>query len=196
MTVGLLALMAVVLPPQPSVLILPLPMIAILIGATRTIGVVTALLPELRWTARRPAKTRRSRICRGWMGVCRRRCLVSNRTDGYRDGASHALRGTRFRPIPTLSYGAVGVCNEPRDCNPVWYRSPSGKPHDASLRGRIALRRRPDLSYVLCIHLLDLTPATEGQAASWLPLAISSSLGSFVDLSRRIFIGERAAGTR
>lgn len=196
MTVCLLALVAIVLPPQPSVLILPLPMIAILIGATRTIGVMTAVLPKLRWDSQRAGEDKALPYL-SWLGWAFLAGVISFLTERTAIAMAHHTLSAEldfaqypFSPMAPLAFATSLVIAILCDV-------------DLPLRNGL-VRRFVDgllcaaaltMGMLLCIHLLDLTPATEGQAASWLPLAISSSLGFLCGfIVPHLYRGARSGG--
>lgn len=176
MTVGMLALVAVILPPV--VPTLPLPMIAILIGATRTIGVLTAILPKLRWNTQR-ADDHHGFPYSAWLEwafVAGALSFLIERTAiamaHYTLSAELDITDYPLSPMAPLAFATslsiAILCDvDLRLVNGLARRIVEG----VLCAGALAF------TMFICTQLLGLTPVTKGQAPSWLPLVVSSSLG-------------------
>jgi tetrahydromethanopterin S-methyltransferase subunit E len=176
MTVGMLALVAVLLPP--AVPTLPLPMIAILIGATRTIGVLTAILPKLHWNTQR-ADDRHGFPYSAWLEwafVAGALSFLIERTAiamaHHTLSAELDITDYPLSPMAPLAFATslsiAILCDvDLRLGNGLVRRIVEGVLCAGALT----------FTMFICTQLLGLTPATKGQAPSWLPLVVSSSLG-------------------
>jgi len=178
MTVGMLALVAVVFPHVVPTLPLPVSMIAILIGATRTIGVSTAILPKLRWNTHRVDDHHGFPYSAWleWAFVAGALSFLIERTAiamaHHTLSAELDITDYPLSPMAPLAFAtslSIAIL-----C-------------DVDLRlGNGLARRIVDgvlcagaltFAMFICTQLLALVPVTKGQAPSWLPLVVSSSLG-------------------
>jgi hypothetical protein len=160
-------------PPHP----LPIPVIAVIIGTTQTIGILAAILPKLRFAWFRTRDDNLPFIA--WLasaaiaGVCAfvvDRCaysIIDHSLWGGLDFARFPLRpGAPMAAALALSISILCDVNFPLGSG--WLRRISeGMMCGAVLAGAI----------FLCIHLLDLPSATQGQAPAWFPFVFSFVLG-------------------
>jgi hypothetical protein len=175
MIIAILGVVGVVPPTTPR---LPLGILAVLIGATQTLGVMIAILPKLRWSFFRP-DDRRIPPYIGWLvssGTAGVLAFVIDRTSIAI--AHHELSaGLDFGIYPLSPMGPMAfavslsiaiIC----DLDLQFEGARVRRITEGMLCG-IALVT----GIFICIHLLELTPATRGQAPPWFPFAFSFSLG-------------------
>ncbi|RBP15467.1 hypothetical protein DFR50_10823 [Roseiarcus fermentans] len=173
MTVAMLAIVAIALPHGPSAL--PLPMIAILIGATRTIGVLTAVLPKLRKGKPRAATLPYLQWLE-WAFVAGVLSFLVERTAiamaHQAIAAEVDFSDYPLSPMAPLAFATslsiAVLCDLDLRLGQGWARR---------LADGVLCAVVMSFAMFICVQLLALTPATEGRAPPWLPLAVSSSLG-------------------
>ena len=175
MIVAILGVVAVVQPPKGS---LPIAITAVLIGTTKTIGVLAAVLPKLRWSAFRP-DSRGNFPYLAWLtsaGVAaavaflieRTALIIANQT------ASAALDFSDYPLSPmapttfAISLSIAIICDIDLRLGHGWVRRIT----EGMLCGATMAA-----SIFICIHLLDIPSATAPHTTPWFPFVFSFSLG-------------------
>ena len=175
MIFGMLGVVAVVSPQHGQVL--PPAVTAILIGATRTIGVLAAILPKMRWSKCRPDE-RGNPPYLAWLGCAAIAGIISLLVER---GAYAIALGDAFAPLdftryPMTPMGPMAfatsltlsiLCDVDLRLGYGWARRVS----EGLLSALVAA-----VSVYICIHLLLLT-ASAAQVWVWMPYIISSGLG-------------------
>jgi hypothetical protein len=162
-------------PPKPE---LPLAVIAILIGATRTIGVLAAILPKLRWSEYRTDEHGHLPYL-GWLGWSFVAFLASLLIERGMIAivGHHFLAAVNFVKYPLTPMAPLAfatclsiaiLCDIDLGFGLGWGRR--------VMEGVICAAALT-IGVFICIHILSLTPATEGRAPDWLPIVVSSGLG-------------------
>jgi hypothetical protein len=177
MIVGMFFLVALV-PPTPQKTDLPLSVITILIGATRTIGVLAAILPKLRWSGDRTDERGNYPYLAWleWPFVAGGASLLIERgmiaiVDHHLSAAANfsAYPLTPMAPLAFATCLSMAIlCDVDLGFGLGWGRR---------LTEGLICAAAMTIAVFICIHILSLTPATEGRAPGWLPIAVSSSLG-------------------
>jgi hypothetical protein len=176
MIVGMLAVVAVVSPPHAQ--ILPAPVIAILIGTTRTIGLLTAVLPKIRWRNSRP-DSRGNPPYLAWLGWAALAGVLSFLIERaiYTVAFGHVLASLdfatcRLTPMAFMSFATSLVisilCDVDLRLGLGWARRVT-----EGLLCALAMA----VAIFICTHLLALSIPTGEQAPFWRPIIISSALG-------------------
>jgi hypothetical protein len=177
-TMMIIAILGVVGVVPPTTHRLPLGILAVLIGATQTLGVMLAILPKLRWRFFQ-SDDQAVLPYLGWLvssGVAGVLAFVTDRTSIAI--AHHGLSaGLDFDNHPLSPMGPMAfavslsiaiICDLDLRFEGAW-----GQRITEGLLCGVALVT----GIFICIHLLELTPATQGRAPSWFPFAFSFSLG-------------------
>jgi hypothetical protein len=176
MIFGMLGVVSVFSPQHAHVL--PAPVNAILIGTTRTIGILAAILPKLRWSTCRPDGRGNLPYLSwlGWAGVAAIVSLLIERS-AYAIALGDVVAGLDFvrfplRPIAPMALATSLVisilCDVDLHLGYGWTRRIT-----EGLLCAVAMA----VSVFICIHLLDLTPSTGGPSSPLRPYIISSALG-------------------
>jgi hypothetical protein len=174
----IVAILGVVATVPPGSHRLPLPIIAVLIGTTQTIGLVSAVLPKLRWSTFRP-DSRGNHPYLGWLASSSFAGIVAFLIDRTATGIAHHTfeAGLDFDHYPLSPMGPMAfaislsiaiICDVDLGLREGWVRRMT----EGLLCGVVMVA-----SIFICTQLLDITPATKGQAPSWFPFAFSCSLG-------------------
>jgi hypothetical protein len=175
MFLGILGVVAIVTPTSGT---LPLPLIAFLIGATKTIGVLAAVLPKLRWRGFRP-NSQGDLPYFGWLTSAVVAALISvvieRAAVGFEyQSVSAALDFTAYPLTPlapatfAISLSIAILCDVNLGISHVYtLRITEGLLCGAAMTTCI----------FICLHILSMPSATEGRAFSWFPFAFSFSLG-------------------
>jgi hypothetical protein len=175
MIIGILLIVAVV--PSGSSR-LPMAIIAMLIGTTQTIGLLTAILPKLRCDGFR-SDSRGNYPYLGWLetailaGLI---ALVLDRTamaiNAHAFGAELDFAHFPMSPMgpmaSAISLSVSVLCDIDFGLGQGWLRRVS----EGMLCGAAMV-----IAIFICIHLLDLPPATKGQIPTWFPFVFSFGLG-------------------
>ena len=162
-------------PVQP--IVLPLGVTAILIGVTRTIGVLSAVVPKLRWSKYRTDSDGNYPYLAwlAWASVAAIASFLIERT--VIAVAHHALSAeldfkypfSPMAPLAGLTTLSIAIlCDVDLRLPEGWLRR--------SIEGLLCAFALT-IGMFICTQLLDLTPATEGQAPAWLPFVVSSTVG-------------------
>jgi hypothetical protein len=195
MIFGMLGVVSVLSPQHAHVLS---PVVnAILVGSTRTIGILTAVLPKMHWSKCRPDSRGNPPYLSwlGWAGIAAIVSLLIERATlsiYYADlGAALDFVTYPLRPMAPMAFATSLVlsilCDVDLHLGHGWARRLSEGLLSAAAAG---------VSIFICTHLLFLT-ATTGRVWYWMPYLISAALG-FVsgffapDLYRRTRDEERA----
>jgi hypothetical protein len=176
MIFGMLGVVSVFSPQHAHVL--PAPVNAILIGTTRTIGIIAAILPKMRWGKCRPDGRGNLPYLSwlGWAGVAAIVSLLIERS-AYAIALGDVGAGLDFvrfplRPIAPMALATSLVisilCDVDLHLGYGWTRRIT-----EGLLCAVAMA----VSVFICIHLLDLTPSTGGPSSPLKPYIISSALG-------------------
>ena len=175
MILGMLGVVSVVSPHDPHVL--PNPVSAILIGTTRAIGVLTAILPKLRWSNSRPDREGNPPYLAwlGWAAAAAIISLVIERS-AYAIALHSLAAGLDFSanpvaPMAPMAFSASLVisilCDVDLGLGQGWARRMS-----EGLLSAVAAA----VSIYICTHLLFLTAST-ARVWFWMPYIVSSGLG-------------------
>ncbi len=150
---------------------------AILIGTTRTLGILTAILPKMHWSKCRPDRRGNPPYLSwlGWAGIAAILSLLIERATlsiYYADlGASVDFATYPLRPMAPMAFVTSLIisilCDVDLHLGHGWARRVS-----EGLLSAIAAA----VGIFICIHLLFLTAST-GRIWFWMPYAISSGLG-------------------
>ena len=163
---------------QPASFDLPLGVIAVLIGATRTIGVLAAILPKLRWSAFQP-DSRGNLPYLGWLASSTLGGLISFLIERTALSIAHHTFAVEldFNQCPlspmapmafviSLSIAALCDVNLHLADDRVRRLTEGMLCATASVTGMF-----------ICTQLLNMTPATVERAPSWYPFVFSFVLG-------------------
>jgi hypothetical protein len=175
MIFGMLGVVSVVSPHQSHVL--PPAVSAILIGTTRTIGILTAILPKLRWSRSCPDHDGNPPYLAwlGWAAVAAVISLVIDRS-AYAIALGELGAGLDFvadpvTPMAPMAFSTSLVlsilCDVDLHLGQGWARRVS-----EGLLGAVGAA----ISIYICTHLLFLTAST-GRVWVWMPYVVSSGLG-------------------
>ncbi|HXW20351.1 MAG TPA: hypothetical protein VEK35_07610 [Roseiarcus sp.] len=176
MILGIFFVVALVPPPPGHEL--PVPVIGILIGATRTIGVVAAILPKLRWSEYRTDE-RGNPPYLGWLAwsflaglssLLIERGMIAIVDRHFLAAANFAKYPlTPMAPLAFLTCLSIAIlCDIDLGFGVGWGRR---------IMEGVICAAATTIGVFICIHILSLTPATEGRAPDWLPVVVSSTLG-------------------
>ncbi len=176
MIIGMLGVVAVLSPQHAHVLS---PTVnAILIGTTRTIGILAAIIPKMHWSKFRPDSRGNPPYVAwlGWAGVAAIISLLIERTTlsiYYADlGAGLDFATYPIRPMAPMAFATSLIlsilCDVDLGLGEGWRRRFS----EGLLSGAASA-----VGIFICIHLLDITPSTAGHGLPWLPLLITFVLG-------------------
>ena len=176
MMLAILSVVAVVRPDRGGPL--PLAVTALLIGVTKTIGVLAATLPKIRWSSfRRDSLGHLPYL--PWLGSAALAMLVAFLVERLSfaildHGLSAALDFQRFPLSPlapttfTLSLAVGMLCDVDLRLGYGWLRRIS----EGMLCGTTMA-----VSIFVCLQLLDISSATAGQTWPWFPFIFSFSIG-------------------
>lgn len=175
MIFGMLGVVSVVSPHQSHVL--PPAVTAILIGTTRTIGILAAILPKMHWSRFRPDSRGNPPHLAwlGWAAVAGAISLMIERTAyaiALRDvGAGLDFVAYPMTPMAPMAFATALVlsilCDVDLRLGHGWARRVS-----EGLLSALAAA----ISIYICIHLLSLAAAS-ARVWFWMPYVISSGLG-------------------
>ena len=176
MILGMLGVVSVLSPQRAHVL--PPAVTAVLIGATRTIGILAAILPKMRWSDCRPDE-RRNPPYLAWLGWAAAAGIISLLIEraAYAIALGDVHAALDFARYPVLPMAPMAfatslvvsiLCDVDFGLGQGWSRRFS----EALLSGAASA-----VAMFVCVHLLDLTPSTAGHGAPWLPLLITFALG-------------------
>jgi hypothetical protein len=175
MIVAILGIVSVV-PSEPQAL--PLGIIAVLIGTTKTIALFAAILPKLRWRQFRPDSNGNLPYL-AWMASASFAAALSLLIDraALAMAAHHFAVGFDFVNYPlspmgpmsfALSLSVAIICDLDLDLSSEWVR----RVVEGVLCGVAMV-----LGIFICTHLPDLRLPTQQQMSFWFPFAFSFSLG-------------------
>jgi hypothetical protein len=170
-----LAIVAVVQPPPGP---LPLATTVVLIGMTKAFGVLTAVLPKLRWSAFRP-DNRGNMPYLGWLvsaAVAAAGAFIIERSTFIISGhtVSAALDFGRYPLSPlapetfVICLTIAIICDIDLQLGHGWIRRIS----EGLLCGTAM-----SAGIFVCLRLLDIPSATAGQTSFWFPFAFAFLLG-------------------
>jgi hypothetical protein len=174
MIFGMLGVVAVL---SPHAQVLPPAVSAILIGSTRTIGILAAILPKMRWSKCRPDE-RGNPPYLAWLGCAAAAGILSLLVER----ATYAIAlGDVFAPLDFARYPVTPMapmalatslalsilCDLDLHLGQGWARRVS-----EGLLSAVAAA----VSIYICTHLLSLT-ASSARVWFWMPYVISSGLG-------------------
>jgi hypothetical protein len=176
MIIAILCVVAIV--PPPPTRRLPIGLIAILIGTTQTIGVLTAVLPKLRWSKFR-TDGRGNPPYFAWLEWALLAGVTSFLIDRtavaiVNHAASAELDFTHYplSPIGPMAFGVslviAVICDVDLKLGEGWARHVT----EGMLCGAAMV-----VDIFICTQLLDIASATKGQAPYWFPFVFSFSLG-------------------
>jgi len=176
MIFGMLGVVSVVSPHHAH--LLPPAVMAVLIGTTRTIGILTAIMPKLRWSACRP-DSRGNPPYLAWLGLACLAGIVSLFIERlayaialHDVGAAVNFSQYPLRPMAPMAFATSLIiailCDVDFGLGQGWARRTA----EGLLSGAASL-----IAMFICTHLLDLTPSTAGHGPAWLPIAIPFALG-------------------
>lgn len=164
--------------PTPRTGPLPLPLTAILIGTTRTIAIVTAVLPKLRWSAYRP-DARGNLPYIAWLEWAVIAAVFSLLIERSALAVAHQafLAEFDFDDYPLSPMAPMAIASSLSiailcDVDLGLGRGLVRRVTEGLLCG-VAMM----IAIFICIHLLAIPPATKGQVPSWFPAVFSFSLG-------------------
>lgn len=173
---AILSVIAVVRPAQTGPM--PLAITALLIGLTKTVGVLAAVLPKLRWAAFRPDSSGRLPYLGwlGWAGVAPLVALLLERLSfgilGHSTLATVDFQTYPLSPLaPTtfaLSLAVAILCDIDVHLGAGWLRRIS----EGMLCGATMA-----ISIFVCLKMLDIESATADQTSGWFPFVFSFSIG-------------------
>jgi hypothetical protein len=175
MILGMLGVVSVLSPPNAHVL--PPAVSAVLIGTTRTIGILTAILPKMHWSRFRPDSRGNPPYLAwlGWAGVAAAISLMIERA-AYAIALGDAVAPLDFVRYPMTPMAPMAfatslalsiLCDVDLRLGEGWARRVS-----EGLLSAVAAA----LSIYICTHLLFL-PASSARVWLWMPYVISSGLG-------------------
>jgi hypothetical protein len=176
MILGMLGVVSVLSPQRAHVL--PPAVTAVLIGVTRTIGILAAILPKMRWSDCRPDE-RRNPPYLAWLGWAAAAGIISLLIEraAYAIALGDVDAALDFARYPVLPMAPMAfatslvvsiLCDVDFGLGEGWSRRFS----EALLSGAASAA-----AMFVCVHLLDLRPSTAGHGAPWLPLLITFALG-------------------
>jgi hypothetical protein len=162
MIVAILGMVATVHPDSHR---LPLPIIAVLIGTTQTIGLVSAILPKLRWSAFRP-DSRDNPPYLGWLASSSFAGIVAFLIDRAATAIAHHAfdAALDFDHYPLSPMGPMAfaislyiaiICDVELGPSDGWLR----RIIEGILGGAVMVA-----AIFICTQLLDIASATKGQA--------------------------------
>jgi hypothetical protein len=174
----IIAILGAVAALPPTTRRLPLWAIAVLIGTTQTMGLISAILPKLRWSAFRP-DSRGNPPYLGWLASSSFAGVLAFLIDRTATAIAHHTfsAGLDFDQYPLSPMGPMAfaislsiavICDIDLDFGGGWLRRIT----EGMLCGAVMV-----VGIFICTHLLEITPATKGQAPSWFPFFFSFSLG-------------------
>ena len=157
---------------------LPLWAIAVLIGTTQTMGLISAILPKLRWSAFRP-DSRGNPPYLGWLASSSFAGVLAFLIDRTATSIAHHTfsAGLDFDQYPLSPMGPMAfaislsiaiISDTDLNFGGGWLRRVT----EGMLCGAVMV-----VGIFICTHLLEITSATKGQAPSWFPFFFSFSLG-------------------
>jgi hypothetical protein len=175
MIVAILGIVAVGRPPQSGPL--PLVITAMLIGTTKTIGVLAAVLPKLRWNTFRP-DSRGNLPFLAWLmsaGLAAVVALLIERAELMIAYTASAAFDFHTYPITPLAPETFAICLSIAIICDV----------DLSIGQGWTLRITEGMlcaaamvaTLFICLQLLNIPSTTEAQTSPWFPYAFSFSLG-------------------
>jgi hypothetical protein len=174
--IAILSVIAVVRPAQGGPM--PIAITAVLIGLTKTIGVLAAVLPKLRWAAFHPDSRGRLPYLGwlAWAAVATLVAFVFERLSfgilGHSTAAAVDFQTYPLSPLaPTtfaLSLAVAILCDVDLHLGDGWFRRVS----EGMLCGATM-----SISIFVCLQLLDIESATAGQTSTWFPFVFSFSIG-------------------
>jgi hypothetical protein len=176
MIFGMLGVVAVLSPQHTHVL--PPAVSAVLIGTTRTIGILAAILPKMRWSKCRPDE-RGNPPYLAWLGWAALAGIISLLIEraAYAIALGDAGAALDFAHYPLLPMAPMAfatslvisiLCDVDLGLGQGWARRFS----EALLSGAASA-----VAMFVCVHLLDIAPSTAGHGPPWLPLLITFALG-------------------
>jgi hypothetical protein len=175
MILGMLGVVSVLSPQHAHVL--PRPVSAVLIGTTRTIGILAAILPKMHWSKFRPDSRGNPPHLAwlGWAGVAAIISLMIERA-AYAIALGDAVAALDFVAYPVTPMAPMAfstslvlsiLCDVDLHLGHGWARRVS-----EGLLSAVAAA----VSIYICTHLLFLT-ASSARVWLWMPYIISSGLG-------------------
>ncbi len=176
MIVAILGVVAVVPTPKGA---LPLAITAILIGTTKTIGVLAAVLPKLRWSAFRP-DSQGNLPYLAWLTSAGLAAIVSFFIEravlsvAHQEDISAAFDFDQYPLTPmapttfAISLAIAIICDVDLRMRRGW----TLRLTEGMLCGAATL-----FALFICTHLLDIRSATAAQTPVWFPYIFSFSLG-------------------
>jgi hypothetical protein len=176
--VMMLAILGVVATVRPDSGPMPLAVTALLIGLTKTIGIVAAVIPKVRWSWFRPDSNGRPPYL-AWVISAAIAVVVSFFVERIAFGIlDHkllsALDFVRFPVTPlapttfTLCLAIAILCDVDLRLGSGWLRRIS----EGMLCGATMIT-----TIFVCLQMLDISSATAGQTAAWFPFVFSFSIG-------------------
>lgn len=177
MIIAILGVISVA-PPTPGQHPLPLAVTAILIGTTRLIGLLAAVLPKLRWSAFRPDSSGNFPYM-AWLESAALAGVLSFLIERAALAVAHQALAAAvdfahypFSPMAPMAFASslsiAILCDVDLRMGRGLVRSVT----EGMLCG-FAMT----VCIFICTHVLDIPAATEGQAPSWLPAVLSFFLG-------------------
>jgi len=176
MVVAVLGVVGIV--PQPQSGPLPLPLTAFLIGVTKTIGVLAAVLPKLRWSAFRPSSdgslpysaSLTSAVLAALISLLMERAAIAiahQTISGAFEFGTYPL--TPLAPTTfAISLSIAIICDIDLHLGRGWMQRIT----EGMLCGAAMVT-----SLFICLRLLDIPSSTEAHTSPWFPYAFSFSLG-------------------
>jgi hypothetical protein len=157
---------------------MPLAVVALLIGLTKTVAVLSAVFPKLRWSWFRPDSKNRPPYL-AWVVSATLAVIVSFCVERLACGIlDHKLISAfdfvRFPATPlapttfTLCLVISILCDVDLPLRNDWIR----RIVEGALCGFTMM-----ITIVVCLQLLDISSATAGQTAAWFPFVFSFSIG-------------------
>lgn len=176
--VMMLAILGVVAIVRPESGPLPLPVIALLVGFTKTVGVLSAVFPKLRWSWFRPDSNSRLPYL-AWIASATLAVIVSFLVERLAFGILEhkivsAFDFVHFPMTPlapttfTLCLVIAILCDVDLRLGNGWLRRIS----EGVLCGATMV-----LTIMVCLQLLDIPSTTAGQTAPWFPFVFSFTIG-------------------
>jgi hypothetical protein len=157
---------------------LPLPVTAILIGTTRTVAILVAVLPKMRWSAFRP-DGRGNPPYIGWLEWAAVAAIISLLIERTALAIAHQSLGAEIdfdkyplSPMAPMAFAScltiAILCDVDLGLGRGWARRVT----EGLLSGLAMV-----FAVFVCLHLLAIPSAMRGQAPTWFPAVFAFSLG-------------------